>query len=247
MAATYGSLMKPLSGWNTRAHRSGIHQQGLSRNTETYSLPVMETWNTAPERIVLSRHSGQAGVALFAQRCCGLTLDEETIAVLISRIKEPTGSKEGTTGLTEFLCTLSDMGKLPPEFPGPLICVSFKETLCSAETGNRVEAAVIEAALQVYGAVEPDREISGRGKNEAAAISQALNGLDRTGLTFSRIALNGFGGKLRLYTVVSFDSGRIYALERAGPQSGAELLFLCGLDAINAEAVRKALNHQHLS
>jgi 2-isopropylmalate synthase len=29
------SLMKPLWGWNTRSHGSGIHQQGLSRNTAT--------------------------------------------------------------------------------------------------------------------------------------------------------------------------------------------------------------------
>jgi hypothetical protein len=45
------------------------------------------------------------------------------------------------------------------------------------------------------------------------------------------------GNRIRLYTEVAAASGRSYALERIGP-STAELLFLCGLDAVNAEAAR---------
>jgi 2-isopropylmalate synthase len=225
------SLMKPLSGWNTRAHSSGIHQQGLSKNAETYSLPALEAWTSAPERIVLSRHSGQAGTALFAERYCGLVLDEETIAQVTGEIKK----SEAVTGITEFLCLLSDAGKLPPAFPGPLVCVSFKAAYSAAEVA-------IEAVLKVYGKTgvgnEGSREISGRGEDEAAAVSEALGGLGGSAPMFSRIATNGFGGRLRLYAEISFASGVTYALERAGA-SAAELLFLCGLDAINAEAVNQ--------
>jgi 2-isopropylmalate synthase len=235
------SLMKPLSGWNTRAHSSGIHQQGLSKNAETYSLPALKAWTNAPERIVLSRHSGQAGTALFAKRYCGLVLDEETIVQVTREIKK----SEAVTGITEFLCILSDGKKLPPAFPGPLVCVSFKETLRSAEGSadkGKSPEVTIEAVLKVYGGSgdgnESSREISGRGEDEATAVSEALGGLGCPAPEFSRIATNGFGGRLRLYAEISFDSERLYALERAGA-SAAELLFLCGLDAINAEAVNQ--------
>jgi 2-isopropylmalate synthase len=233
MAGGAFSLMKPLSGWNTRAHGSGIHQQGLSRNTETYSLSGLKKWATVPERIVLSRHSGRAGTALFAERYCGLALDEKTIALITEKIKE----SESVTGITEFLCLLSGAGTLPAGFPGPFIRLSFTETFTGPGNGAAPEGSRAGAVLGVYGAAEETREISGAGENAAAAVSEALRDLCGWGLEFSPVAVNGYGNRIRLYTEIAAPSGRAYALERIGP-SAAELLLLCGLDAVNAEMVR---------
>jgi 2-isopropylmalate synthase len=233
MAGSAFSPMKPLSGWNTRSHGSGIHQQGLSRNSETYSLPCLERWTTVPERIVLSRHSGRAGTALFAERYCGLKLDEETTALVTEKIK--TG--ETPAGLTEFLRVLSDIGKLPALFPGPFIRLSFTGTYTGPENGAAPEGFRVSALIGVYGAAAGTREISGSGADEAAAVSQALSRLCGWRPEFSRVALNGSGGRVRLYTEIAAPSGTPYALERTGP-SAAELLLLCGLDAVNAEALR---------
>jgi 2-isopropylmalate synthase len=230
------SLMKPLAGWNTRSHGSGIHQQGLSRNTETYSLPSLERWIAVPERITLSRHSGRAGTALFAERYCGLGLDEKTIALVTGKIKD----HETVTGITEFLCILSDIQKLPVGFPGPLIRLSFTGTFTGPGSGAAPETWRAGAAIAVYGGAEEPRKVSGVGENEAVAVSRALSGFCGWLVDFSRTALNGYGGRMRLYTEIAAPSGRSYALERLGA-SAAELLFLCGLDAINAEAVRKAV------
>jgi 2-isopropylmalate synthase len=226
------SLMKPLSGWNARSHSSGIHLQGLAKNTETYSFPALEPWITAPERIVLSRHSGRAGIALFARRYCGLSLDEKTLDSMSGEIKK----SETVTGITEFLRLLFDLGKLPGGFPGPLICVSFTAAFSSIPN-PRVS---VEAALRVYGGTEPERPVSGAGKNEAEAVSAVLKSAGYSPPEFSRVSLNGYGGRLRLYAELAFPSGRAYALERAG-SSPAEILFLCGRDALNAEAVREAV------
>jgi 2-isopropylmalate synthase len=235
MAAAMGggvfSLMKPLAGWNTRSHSSGIHQQGLSRNSETYSLPGLERWTTAAERIVLSRHSGRAGTALFAERYCGLTLDVKTIVFITEIIK----NSETFTGITEFLCILSDMGKLPAAFPGPFIRLSFTETFTGPGNGAAPETRV-NAVVVAYNAAEGIREISGAGANEAAAVSEALRNLCGWGPDFSPVALNGWDGKIRLYTEIAGPQGRTYTLERIG-SSVAELLLLCGLDAVNAEAL----------
>lgn len=233
MAGGALSLMKPLSGWNTRSHGSGIHQQGLSRNTGTYSVPGLERWTAVPERIVLSRHSGRTGTALFAERYCGLTLDGGTRA----RVTELIKNSETPTGITEFLCILSDLGKLPAGFPGPFVLLSFTGTFSGPGTGAEGGSRV-NAVLAVYGTVEGTRGISGAGPTEAAAVSRALRNL--CGLTpdFSNVALNGCGGRIRLYTEIAMPSGKCYALERIG-SSTAELLFLCGLDAVNAEALRR--------
>jgi 2-isopropylmalate synthase len=236
MAGSAFSLMKPLSGWNTRSHGSGIHQQGLSRNTETYSLPGLERWATAPERIVLSRHSGRAGAVLFAKRYCGLELDEKTSALAAEKIK----TCETLTGITEFLCILSDLGKLPALFPGPFIRLSFTGTFTGPGNGAAPEGWRVGAVIGVYGAAAGTREISGAAADEAAAVAEALGRLCGWRPEFSRLALNGCGGRLRLYTEISAPSGRCYALERIGP-SAAELILLCGLDAVNAEALRARL------
>jgi 2-isopropylmalate synthase len=227
------SLMKPLSGWNVRSHSSGIHQQGLSKNRETYTLPGPERWITAPERIVLSRHSGRAGAALFAERYCGLELDGETAATITEAIK----NSETVTGLTEFLCLLSDMGKLPAHSPAPLVRLSFTETTAWPGKGAAPQVSV-GAVLNAYNGTETERAISGTGESEAGAVSDALRKVCGFDLAFPRIALNGCGGKLRLYAEICSPAGRLYALERTG-SSSAELLFLCGLDAVNAEALKQ--------
>jgi 2-isopropylmalate synthase len=233
MAGSASSLMKPFSGWNVRSHGSGIHQQGLSRNAATYSLPELERWTAVPERIVLSRHSGRAGTALFAERYCGLAPDEKTAALITEKMKD----SENITGITEFLCILSDLGKLPAGFSGPFIRLSFIGTYTA--TGGEAapeESFRVGAVLGVYGAAERIREIAGAGADAAAAVSQALRLLCGWGAEFSRISVNGYGGRTRLYTEITAPSGRRYALERAGP-SATELLLLCGLDAVNAEMV----------
>ncbi|MDR2344345.1 MAG: 2-isopropylmalate synthase [Spirochaetaceae bacterium] len=229
------SPMKPLRGWNTRSNGSGIHQQGLSRNTETYSLAGLKRWAAVPERISLSRHSGRSGTVLFAERYCGFRLDEETSALITETIK----GREAVTGITEFLCILADIGKLPYEFPRPLIRRSFSALFTVPVNRAAPEAIRVNAVVAKYGGGETGRTVSGDGENEAGAVSQAVESLCGLQFTFSRTALNGYGGRLRLYTEIATPSGRTYALERLGV-STAELLFLCGLDAVNAEAARAA-------
>jgi 2-isopropylmalate synthase len=187
MAAGAFSFMKPLSGWNARSYGSGIHQQGLSRNPGTYSLSGLERWSAAHERIVLSRHSGRAGTALFAERYCGLKPDETTIALVTERVKH----SETATGITEFLRILGDIQKLPTGFPGPFVCRSFSENLAGPAGGAATRTVRVSAVVALHGAAEGESEVSGAGESEAAAVSQALGSLCGWAPDFSRVALNG--------------------------------------------------------
>jgi 2-isopropylmalate synthase len=222
------SPMKPVSGWNIRSHGSGIHQQGLARKGETYSSPVLENLGLSPERIVLSRHSGLAGLRLFARRYCGFDPDAETGEKLLELVKAAPGP---LTGLTEFLCMAVDLEALPAAYPRPLVCQSFQETL-SAGPGKEA-AYSFRAVLVSHGAGESPREASGAGKTEALAALDLACRLGGRKLRFTRIGLSGSGSRVRLYTEIAEEGKEaIAAFERIGPSSGL-LFFQCCLDALN--------------
>jgi 2-isopropylmalate synthase len=232
-AGTAGTLspLKPLSGWNIRAHGSGIHQQGMSKESGTYALPVLEKLNLIPERIVLSRHSGRAGADLFARRCCSIELDEKNLADLSARIK---AGDSPLTGLSEFLNILADMGALPPDFPYPFGCVSFKEI---EETRGEQRFCRVEAALKRRGSAdsEPPLLLAGEGASFSEAILNAVDEMFHAELFVMRNAVTGYGNKIRLYAEIE-SKGRVYAMERIG-SSRAYLLFQCFLDVINSGSI----------
>ncbi|MDR2245528.1 MAG: 2-isopropylmalate synthase [Treponema sp.] len=230
------SPMKPLSGWNVRAHGSGIHQQGLSRNAGVYSPPVLERWAMTPERIVLSRHSGQAGVRIFARRYCGIDLDDGALAAVTGEIKAAPGT---ATGITELLRILLKLGKLPAGFPQPLVCVFFAET--QERTADKIEFTIRASVSAGESPAAETLNVSGEGADEPAAVLEALkttarlcgkDNSENADFAIRRTEISAYGKRIRLYAEPGIN-GKFYGIERTGISAGY-LLFACGLDAINA-------------
>ncbi|MDR0623102.1 MAG: 2-isopropylmalate synthase, partial [Treponema sp.] len=234
-----GSPLKPLSGWNARAHGSGIHQQGLSRRRETYSLPLLEEMNLRPERIVLSRHSGREGLRLFARRYCRIDLSPEQLARAAALVK---GTPGAATGISEFIAILAEMKALPPEYPGPLVIRDFSETLSGEGWPPGLTKFRVRLSLGPYGkdAAEERRQLTGEGPEESAAIAAALSALPGPALSVVKTALSGSGGRFRLYAEIAA-GGRLYPVERTGAIPG-RLLCECCLDAVNGEGLRYRIN-----
>ncbi|MCL2025333.1 MAG: hypothetical protein FWG92_00825 [Leptospirales bacterium] len=229
-SGTAFSLMKPLSGWNIRAHASGIHQQSIARDPRTYCLSVIENINAVPERIVLSRHSGKAGVKLFAARRLDIELEENTALKISARIKE---SPLVATGITEFILILRDMDILPPSSPPPFTIEMFSEKI-SETTGS--QSCTVEAELKTAGGKTLKVYAEASGMKEA--ILQALETLGEGSLNVKNIFFSGRGSSIRLYVEIAAPSGREYPIERAGSSSSRALFESC-LDVINAEKIRK--------
>jgi 2-isopropylmalate synthase len=189
-----------------------------------------------PERIVLSRHSGQAGVSIFARRYCGIDLDDETLAALTARIK---AAPETATGITELLCMLAGMQKLPPGFPEPLVCLSFAET--QERTMGKIKFA-IRASIRAGEFPQAETfNVSGEGDDEAAAVLETLkttarlrrkDNSENPDFCIRRREISAYGDRVRLYAEPGIN-GKFYCLERTGASAGY-LLFACGLDVINA-------------
>jgi len=131
-AGTSLSSLKPVTGSNIRAHASGIHQHGISRSSETYKSFDAEKFDTVPERIVLSRHSGRSGVEMAARQYAGVQLTSSQSECFLERIKETLRDDESLFGITEFLLLLKAEGL----FNNPVL--SCRELVLSVIDGRSV-------------------------------------------------------------------------------------------------------------
>jgi len=231
-SGTVFSLMKPLSGWNIRAHASGIHQQSMAKDRRTYCLSVVEKINAVPERIVLSRHSGKAGVKLFAARYLDIKLADSTALKMSARIKE---SPLVATGITEFISILYDMNLLPKSFPPPFIIKTFSEKNSESPDG---QTCAVEAELKT--ADNETLKIYAETSGIKEAVLQSLEALKEAPLNVKTSLFAGHGTSIRLYTEIEAASDHKYPIERTGT-SFAHAFFESCLDVINAEKIRKNL------
>lgn len=70
---------KAIVGENAFAHESGIHQDGMLKNRETYEIMTPETVGVSKTKIVLGRHSGKHGLKVRLQEL-GYSLKEEELS-----------------------------------------------------------------------------------------------------------------------------------------------------------------------
>ncbi|MDR0869158.1 MAG: hypothetical protein LBN39_00035 [Planctomycetaceae bacterium] len=201
---------KPLTGWNVNAHTSGIHQKGLeSSSTEYRSVQ----FGSSPQRIVLSRHSGKAGVKLAALHCGLKNISDDNAELLLKRIKEDT---RRTIGVTELLVWLDELGLLPQP---PICCVrdSFEQT---------GEECRFTAALN------NNNVVSGNGQSPEDAVLNALNKIFDIKIHWQTVQMTGFDGQYRVYAEIIQPDGTAFAAERLGTRL-PRILFDIGLDAVN--------------
>lgn len=69
---------KALVGDNAFAHESGIHQDGMLKNRETYEIITPETIGVSRSKIILGRHSGKHGLKIRLEKL-GYTLSAKSL------------------------------------------------------------------------------------------------------------------------------------------------------------------------
>jgi len=83
---------KAIVGANAFAHASGIHQDGMLKNANTYEIMTPESVGLGESKLVMSKHSGSHA---FRERLkeLGYELEEKTINELFERFKKLADSK----------------------------------------------------------------------------------------------------------------------------------------------------------
>jgi 2-isopropylmalate synthase len=78
---------KSIIGANAFAHESGIHQDGMLKNRQTYEIMTPESVGRQEEDMVLGKHSGRAALAKRLKDL-GYSLDEEQIDIVFAAMKK---------------------------------------------------------------------------------------------------------------------------------------------------------------
>ena len=84
---------KAIVGENAFAHESGIHQDGMLKNRNTYEIMTPETVGVPHTKIVLGRHSGRHGLKIRLTEL-GYHLTEDELDRLYSRFIEVADKKK---------------------------------------------------------------------------------------------------------------------------------------------------------
>ena len=157
---------KSIVGANAFAHESGIHQDGVLKNRETYEIMRAQDVGWSANRIVMGKHSGRNA---FRTRMKELNIEfasEQELNDAFSRFKDLADKKHeiydedlqalvaetGLTGATEHyklvsLKVCSETGETPNA--KLVMTIGDKEMTASAEGGGPVDAAfrAIEAMV----------------------------------------------------------------------------------------------------
>jgi 2-isopropylmalate synthase len=254
-AGIVAGRMKPLVGWNIRAHASGIHQKGIEASEKNYSPDFSydkseseleseseseselsekySIYNSVPERIVLSRHSGKAGIRLFAKQIGLEQIDDNKVEQLLKRIKN---SELRFIGITEFIKLAREL-QTTPEMNSiyPISCKSYAEFYNDKKYEVSIELSDGEI-------------IYGEGVDSANALLSAVLKISNLEIKINKIELTGINGSYRLYAELFVTNNQtnnrnnnspdkmITAIERLGTQPN-RLLFECILDIINRDKI----------
>lgn len=87
---------KAVVGRNAFAHESGIHQDGVLKNAQTYEIITPELVGVTSNNLVLGKHSGRHAFKDKIKQL-GFKLDEEKMSVAFKQFKELTDRKKEVT------------------------------------------------------------------------------------------------------------------------------------------------------
>ncbi len=173
---------KAIVGANAFAHESGIHQDGVLKNRETYEIMRAEDVGWTTNRMVLGKHSGRSALKSRLEEL-GITIDsEEELNRTFARFKDLADRKHDIYD-EDLQALMTDVGEEEHE------TIRFVSIKSHAETGETPSASV---TLSINGQ-EQAQTCTGGGIVDAAF--QAIESMLET------------GAELQLYSVSNVTKG----------------------------------------
>ncbi|MDR2170826.1 MAG: hypothetical protein LBP59_11845 [Planctomycetaceae bacterium] len=295
-AAIISGRQKPLTGWNVRAHASGIHQKGVEIARINYSSNYAADCsvdsgadcvvdcvagsvidfsynnsgdrflihNFVPDRIILSRHSGKAGIRLFAKLLGIEKIDDDKIDQLLKRIKN---SKLHFFGITEFLILAKKLRLPEMNLICPISCVDYSEkikivtpsishdanlrsvnrsvkeqflTSTNCQDKNYKDEQNNETEYEIVIKLSDGTIIDGKGNNPETILLTAVSKIDNIKIKINKTEITSINQNYRIYAELlatnNATKNAITAIERLGTHPN-KLLLECLIDVINKEMI----------
>lgn len=223
---------KAVVGANAFAHESGIHQDGVLKNTLTYEIISPEMVGLTSNKLVLGKHSGSHA---FREKLneLGLKLNEEEIRRLFAAFKELTGKKKEITD-DDILALVVENADYGHKYELQFLQVSYGSNMIPTTT---------------VGLITPSGELkqeSATGKGSVESIFNAIAKVleDPIQLLDYRIQ-STTGGEDALAEV--YVKAKIGSLSTSGRGVDNDVLYASAkafADAINRAYVKKMMNEE---
>ncbi len=189
---------KAIVGANAFAHESGIHQDGILKNRETYEIMRAQDVGWDDNRMVLGKHSGRNALKAHLINL-GITLDsEEKLNEIFAQFKdladkkheifdedlyvivsEADASQETENIKLVSLSVCSETGEVPTA--NVVLSINGEEKLSSAEGGGPVDAS--------FKAIE--KIVNSGAELKLYSVNNITSGTDAQGDVTVRLTLDG--------------------------------------------------------
>ncbi|MDP8908811.1 MAG: 2-isopropylmalate synthase, partial [Chloroflexota bacterium] len=153
---------KAVVGDNAFAHESGIHQDGMLKNRNTYEIMDPETVGLDGTHIVLGKHSGRHAFRARLQ-ALGYELEEEEFRTLFERFKQ-LADKKKLLDERDIEALVNDQAQRPT----PIFMLEQLQVSCGTH-------AIPTATVRLRGPDGTVRTDSAQGTGPIDAVYQAIN------------------------------------------------------------------------
>ncbi len=168
---------KAIVGANAFAHESGIHQDGVLKNPETYEIMTPESIGRTNTDLVLGKHSGRAAVKSKLTEL-GYSLSEEQLAIVVDALKKLADRKEKIYDEDVEALVLEEVYRLPDQYRLEEMSVNC------ATAGVPPTAAVV---MQVRG---ESKQFASFGAGPVDAVFNTINSIIGANPKLHRYAVN---------------------------------------------------------
>ena len=154
---------KAIVGANAFAHESGIHQDGMLKNRNTYEIMRPETVGIVKSQLVLGKHSGRAALKNKIIEEWQIEMAEEDFQLCFEAFKELCDRKKNVTE-EDLLTLVNEQQQMPSQHFATLVSFDTKQ-----HSPGKYEA---EVTLRIDG---QDRAVGAAGDGPLDAIFQAVS------------------------------------------------------------------------
>ena len=102
-------------GSNAFAHESGIHQDGMLKNRETYEIMTPQSIGRKSTDLVIGKHSGRNAVRTRLEEL-GYRLDDEQVNVVFAAVKDLADKKANVHDEDLEALVFSEVYRLPDRY-----------------------------------------------------------------------------------------------------------------------------------
>ena len=106
---------KAIVGANAFAHESGIHQDGMLKDSRTYEIMTPEAVGRARTELVLGKHSGRNALGTKCREL-GFTLSDEQLGIVFEAIKKLADKKEQIFDEDVEAVVLEEVFRIPDKY-----------------------------------------------------------------------------------------------------------------------------------